>query len=140
MAIRAQKLQILGPVVEPVAIDVVDVQHDGPTEPGCLDIAAGSLAAIRAYFFEHGPSELERLLPTTFLSLDQQGVPLLLARASSMPVAPARRLAQEVGSVDPEPVDRPADVGVVPSREWQAEFSEDLGQRGRTRQEGSQPL
>jgi hypothetical protein len=37
MAVRAQELQILRPIIQPVAILVVDVEHDAAVEPLASD-------------------------------------------------------------------------------------------------------
>jgi hypothetical protein len=37
VAVGAEELQVLGPVVEPVAVLVVDVEMDGLVQPGLAD-------------------------------------------------------------------------------------------------------
>src|SRR5215471_830810 len=112
MAVGTKELDILRPVVEPVAVLVIYVQSDPLPEPLLLDTTSFAFAAVFAAHLDEGPPENVWLLSEALRPKDENllpGYPVWTASVSLSAVGPS---PAEVRRVDPERLDPPGDVGV----------------------------
>ncbi|WP_245646908.1 hypothetical protein [Microtetraspora niveoalba] len=123
MAVRAEETQIFYSVVEPIPVDVVDMQGEWPTQPSPAHLTA--CAPVRNTGFAEGAAQCRGLLP---------GRPGWHHHQDFFWKAPSRRLlslvgrdAPEVRDVDAEVFEAAADVGMGSAGPLDVEVAQHVG-------------
>jgi hypothetical protein len=111
VTIRAQEFQVLHLIIEPIAIPVVDVEHEWSATPFIMHWTVGALAAIPTSGFEQGPAQDVGFLASPLRSQDEDLLPgdLLRPLVGRAPICSA---SQEVRGVDLAFLYLPRNMGV----------------------------
>jgi hypothetical protein len=125
VAIGAEEAQIHGSVVQPVAVDVVDLKgqrHHARAQSALLaDVLASDLDQCAA-------QDRRLLAKGTVGADDQDGI---CGKAPRAHAPTCMRLPGEKGGIDPELPDATSDVSLSPTRLAQAEVLQDPGETER---------
>jgi hypothetical protein len=111
MAIWAKQFQVIGAVIEPVAVSMIDVEDESFSQPSTLDRTLETLTTVRPSRFEQGTPQDVSFLTPPLSSQDENLLPRKFLRPLVIG-APIRSLPQKMRHIDLESLQFPGNMCV----------------------------
>jgi hypothetical protein len=111
MAIRTKQFQVVGAIIEPVSVFMIDMEDEKFSQPSALDGTPETLTTVRPSRFEQSTPQDVRFLTPPLSSQDENLLPGKLLRPL-MIGAPIRSLPQKMRGIDLESLQFPGNMCV----------------------------